>query len=477
MTTHAPDAPLEALFRQTVEGATRAQAALDENLVRRGARLYSIPRVSLAAKFGVTETKGKILFVFGTGTEQRLFHEARLTLWLTPEARPSRNAAAGRISKVFLPPFVDEPGEQRRAIQDVINDLRALDARQYRKEIQKIEEALGSGADDKGVISLRLDPESGKRLIVRLGGRRDGVFRLDPSASPRLTVFSHWDSDDSVLPWAPFHELFDAFRDWQRRQLVTLEATNAEVPARLGAIPVDTIADALWDGYRAIESALGGSQAVAYSYDWRDIAAELSYTIPREAGGPEDQGTPFIRSRVLLNVVRGAETPELHVQLVSPEYALTGEARQSLLDLLKQNIGRDRRKDPDHSFWSMIEPGYETTYRAALEDSGRQREAVVLLSYRGNPPHNEFLIVWTGALDGEEREFAFTFKFEKEELVEPAMVLPLEDRLNPGSFIPTGDQPFANARVSYSKDHPGLHNFFHAVRIWDLAGGWIGRLD
>jgi hypothetical protein len=57
------------------------------------------------------------------------------------------------------------------------------------------------------------------------------------------------------------------------------------------------------------------------------------------------------------------------------------------------------------------------------------------------------------------------------------MVLPLENPLNPASFIPTGDQPFANARVSYSKDHPGLHNFFHAVRIWDLAGGWIGRLD
>jgi hypothetical protein len=461
----------------TAEAVHQTELELEKPIGGAVWRSYSIPRVSVKAKFGVTVKKGNTVMFFDQPTEQQLFNTLNFSLYLAPESQPgSLTFPAMPPVRLLLPPFIVPLEERPRLLNEVKDGLQKLDARRFEREIRKLDEAYSSHSDDPGLIFLRLGHDT-RHLVVRLGGDRDGIFLLDTSSDLPLAVYSYIDMEGRVLPWQPFAELFATFRQWQHSNLTDDEHPDVALPDRLGAISVSDFTQGMWNGYTRTRTELSdsGDDAFAESsfYELRDVHAQLSYTVPRKAGGPEDQGTPFIRSQVLIGVDDRESLPQVRVQLVAPEFILVGEARSALLNLLQENLDLSR-KNKD-SLWSVLRPEYEGEYRKAFLDSQRQEQALMLLSYRDKPPQNEFLFVWSGQMAGEERDFAFRFHLKDKTLKQPELILPLEDPVDPKAPPSSPQRRWADAMVRYPKDHAGLHDFFHAIWVWDLAGGWFPR--
>jgi hypothetical protein len=461
----------------TAEAVYKTQHDLEKPIAGVVWRTYSIPRASMSAKFGVTVKKGNTIMFFDQSTEEQLFNTLNFSLYLAPEPQPG-SLTLPKVApvKLLLPPFIVPLEERPELLNKVRNGLQKLDARKFAHEIRKLDEAYKSHSDDPGLIFLRLDQDT-RHLVVRVGGDHDGIFLLDTGSDLPLVVYSYIDMQSRILPWQPFAELFAAFRQWQHRNLADEEHPGVKLPDRLGAISVSDFTEGMWTGYTKTRVELSDSAAHPFAeasfYELRDVHAQLSYTVPRKAGGPEDQGTPFIRSQVVIGIDDHERSPQVRIQLVAPEFILVGEARSALLDKLQENLGLDRGNND--SLWSVLRPEYEGDYRTALLDTQRQEQALILLSYRDKPPQNEFLFVWSGRVEDEERDFAFRFHLKDDTLKQPELVLPLEDPVDPKAPPPTPQSHWADAMVQYPKDHAGLHDFFHAIWIWDLAGGWFPR--
>jgi hypothetical protein len=467
---------VQALFTRTAAAAQDAQNALDaQRLVL--SRSYAMPRVAVNAIFHVTEVQGKTAIIFGEKSEQEHENQLSFALHLAPDPMdPVVGASALPATPVLLPPFVVTPELQDGLLEKLKIRLAAANAKVYRTELKKIDDAYASRTDDPGFVFLALNGR-GRYLLVRLGGNNDGIFLLDQGEPGEFQGYSYWGMDLDPLPWSVFHELFATLREWQRMRLPCVENPKRQPPEKLGAIEVRGFVTEMWNGYcmarEQLASPASGPAPPTY-FEVRDVSAVLNYSVPSSAGGPPDT-TPFIRTQVTIAIDdEDLAAPRMPVRLIAPEFVLVTDARDRLLGLLDENLKRnasDRK-----SLWSVIDPVYRSEYQRAFADQARRADALALLSYRDMPPKNQFLFVWTGTIDQEEREFAFVMRYDGSVLRDPELVFPLEDPIGDSSSgIPVPQKPFGRAVVPYDPDHAGLHNFFHAVWIWYLSGGWFRR--
>ncbi|MBV8834101.1 MAG: hypothetical protein JO108_33290 [Acidobacteriaceae bacterium] len=461
------------IFTETATATLNAQRALD-SLLTRVPRSYAISSVRMRARFGLTEVNGRPAVLFGEKSVTRHENELRFDLNLAPEPLPAVPSVVFPSAQAKVPTFLVPPAQHKELVGKLKDKLTAADHKRFRTELQKLEAAAASRTHEAGLIFLAL--RNGRFLIVRLGRGNDGIFLLDEGAPAAFEVLSYSGMARNPLPWTLFHELFDMFRLWQTSRYPIVNLPAGELPSKIGHIAVTEFAQGFWSGYCKARQHLSdvtvNKSAMPSYYELRGVEAVLNYSVPPPQGGPQHV-TPFIKSQVTVAIDdRDSPTPMLRIGLLAPEFILIKESRNAILSRLDDNLNLD--ESDGESLWSAIAAEYRSNYRNALKDNDRRGAAIVLLSYCGIRPKNEFLFVWPGLIDGEEREFAFRLRYDGEKLTSPEMVLPLENPLNDsGGGIPSPQRPFSAATVRYDTDYSGLHDFFHAVWIWTFSGGWF----
>jgi len=457
--TISPAVSMGQLVIRASEAIQGAQRKLDEQLVHAPAIAYAIPRVTVNSSYQISTVQGKTLHLFGDKKEEKDSYSVGFTLELAQEPMPQLTSLSMPPVSLSVPPFIEHQTVVAQLVRDLCASLEVMDADLFEDEIEKLKDAASNQDDDPGLVAFRLD-EAETYLIARIGGRRDGIFLFDRSATPKATVFSHWDSKGKTLPWAPFAKLFEAMRVWQRTG--TSRQISEAAPERIGGIEPQEFLEAMWNAYIEargfLTSADGDSLPAVPAYYLLDqMRALLSYSVPREAGKKSDDDAPLIKSDLAVSVRKEGGASSIEMKLRAPEYVLVDEQKKAALELLLHNLDLDA--DDDDGLLSIISPALQSNYETALRDAARAADALVLLSYEDKPPKNEFLFVWRGSIGAEEREFAFRMKLDDGKLVDPEMVRRLEDS--------------EQTEVQYHKDAAGLHDFFHAVWIWTIMGGWF----
>jgi hypothetical protein len=457
------------VFTGVARAVVACQVRMDERLPYRPRHVYAIPAVEVNASFGVNQVHGKTLFFFGNAAREELKNNLRFRLLATYSPHNAAPVGPSDANLILAPPFLVPRAERDRMIAELTAELLHRNASQYGSEVQAIQEAIRTGHDGPGITFLRLSPN--RTLIVRLGKHNDGIFVLDALERRSLEVYSYEGSGDERISWTPFHELFEAIRKWQSSGYRLAPLAGLTPPARFGPIEIARFVDELTRGASAAREELAGNvsgEVYPVCYSLQEVAADLSYSVPHDNKAASAFETPLIRSVARVEIGDG----EGHrVSLLAPEYILTGAERAEFFKLFSQFKERDA--SDGSGLWSHVDPGYLADYRRALADSRWSRDAVIVLSYRGNIPTDQFLVIWTGTVgdDGEERDFAFRVELKRNRLVFVDLVLPLEDPTSPSSIF-SSQRPFRLATVRCDARHSGLQDAFHASWIWDQSGDW-----
>jgi hypothetical protein len=460
-----PANPIADLFTGVANAARTAQVRLDA-VSRGGPWIHAIPKIEVTSRMGVRQIEGKPILWFGTNSEEDRLNVIAFRLLASPQPQPEALPGGGPITRVLAPGFLVPPLERESLVREAVVELSAAGRRD---DATAIGQALREGDEYSGLTFLRIDAH--RVLMALVDGNGGGIYLRDGRAVPRYSAIRSVGESETKLAWTTFHDLFEMFREWQRQSLPIVPMPGVSAPARFGNVDVQGIAASLWSAYAAAREAIAAKDDPAAVYprhfELRDVTAQLSYVVPRDRGGPDREGEPFIRSVAAIRIDDSGAVAGMEIGLKSPEYVLTGESRRAFLGLLDESLSNQP------GFWDRMAAGYASAYKRALADPQRRKEALVFLSYRGGPPQNRFLVIWTGDLDGEEREFAFRVGLDGRRLADPEIVLPLGDPIDPESPIPT-DRDFALAQVDYD-GRSALAEFFRACWLWDLAGEWYGR--
>jgi hypothetical protein len=462
------------VFIGTASSAVEAQNAL--GVRSRGLiRPFAIPRISVSTLFRTSVENGKTAIFFGRNTGQGFENTLDFSLVLSPAAIPAAAIPDTPTSRTHLPPFLVLPAERREVIRRLEQCLRSIDALRYRRELAKLDAAIARASPAEGLVFLRVGP--GRRyLAVRLDSP-GGIFVVDlerPDAdhgSIEVYSFDGADADAPIL-WEPFELCFSSLRAWQRSGVPALGLDGADVPAKLGQIAAAEFARALWEGFRdalrilASRGAMGAGEVTTH-YELAAAKAILNYT----ATGGSDS-VPLVRSRVQIALQAGGErAPSMDVKLDYPEFIVSGEAREVLLEMLASNLKLSG--DSSDSLWSCIDKGDEREYRESFDNPAKVSDALILLASPDEKPANRFLFAWTSRIGDKEREFLFSAEASGGKLSKPELLKPLDDPLQPGGSGSAGSQrPAPEATIAASPGYAGLRDFLCAVRQWDLAGGW-----
>jgi hypothetical protein len=398
-------APPQVLFRGAAEAVRLAQQQLDFLLPSRPPRVFAIPEMSIHARFDTVDREGRVLWIFGREAEEHRRNALRFTLRLAPAPQPPLAGIDRPVPSISIPPWLASPDEQAR-----------------------LQMHCGH------TVALRLSQRGERYLLIRAGKRRHELFVAE-IAEDGVRVDAIRTGDR--VPWAPFHELFTTLREWQRRGLLAVPVAGVIPSLTFGRIDVAGFIDSLWTGYSAARAELGQrSRRPFYRID--DVCAQLSYAVP----DAKDDRT-YIRGEVDVRIAAPGTSAHMAVALGSPEFIVTGAARQELLARTLEFV-----LDRNEAFWKGLADSADAgAYRAAFVDRNRQAEAVFVLASGEVPAKNEFLSVWTAAVAGEEREFAWRFEVEKGSLRKARIVLPL--------------------RESNACSYDGVHGFLSAVCRWN----------
>jgi hypothetical protein len=458
------------MFTSVAAAVSRTQRLLDERLPYRPALAYHLRKVDISARFGATQTQGGIFFWVGHSSRQDQEHIVKFSLLPTQSTALEGTALTSGQIAVRAPALLVPPTERTDIVVELINFL-AHGGSRFQDEVSMVKEALAKAKDDPGLTMLRLTAQ--RMLIVRLGGVNDGIFLRDTSTNPRYTVFSYMGADEDQLLWTPFGELFAVFRQWQLERCPLVPIGGLSPPPRLGSIEVARFGDELGQAAASARQEVVPLDPHVYPvhYVLRNLSTDLAYSVARGTDPEEAAAASLIRSVARVQVDGGP--PKVH--LLSPEWILTGAQRSAFFDLFDDFLQLE--PGDKRGIWKHLAKEYISDYRRSLLDGRRRSNAIVVLSYRGKVPVNQFLVIWTGTisdagLEGEERDFAFRVTLDGKCLVFNTLTLPLEDPVHPWSAVPSVQKQFASAQVEYNADHPGLHDFFHASWIWDLAGDW-----
>lgn len=453
MPTTLPIDSLNEIFDDAAAAARETQQYLDSRSAEGAYAWYAIPRVSVSAKFALTKEQGGLVnVILGRTGKQQLTHELQFSLLAAtkPDVKAAPAEPGFENIVVSEPPFLVGVDDRQRLggiVIDALRGRRFVNGRfpddpgpaGFIAEADEFENALTS-SKDQGVVFLRLGANPERCLIVRLagGGDHDGIFVVEPDAEVPVTAYDYLGSEQNAIWYEPFRFMAAAFRQWIASGLPGVTIPAASIPGAFGGIPFSELASGLWKSYLRAEGDASASPNVpgapVVAYALRGVAAQLAYTVPTDS---DDTGSPVIQSRVTLQVDAKDGLPLLRAQLVAPEFVLVNDARRQVLAAFKQSD-------------NVV---------------GAGTDALVLLSYQKQPAKPRFLVIWSGEITGgdlvEQRDFAFTCGMGSDGRLEDFKIaLPLED-------------PVRGEATVLRKNYSGFHNFFHAVRVWDMNGGWL----
>ena len=442
----------------------------------------SIPRVDVEITFGLDiGTRTRLFFWKKRGGVEARRHLLRFALVASPDAPDARTLSDAIITRILEPPFLVPEHERVAAVEQLKAALRARDPNTFRSELVKLEE------DASRVICLRLEPAPAPALLIaRVGEKRagDGVFVLNEGPMPTVEAYS-WEGDNAEgVALAPLNWLARTIRNWLLHPHSN-EQTRPALPAVGGFDTLAQFVEFLRAGYddasrELVDSEIWAAGSEPQYYDLTEVEAELSYSV---SGTPGDKTVEFTRSegrpysllesRVKVTVVRDTET-SLRVDLLAPEFVLQGEKLRRFTRAVAKGID-DRTSELLRKLASG-DRTYGELYPVFLKDPALACGAVCLLSYEGDTPTPNFLVVWPGPYG---RDFVFVCGFDEkeDEITNVEVLLRLGDDIDERTTLAkpkgeAGDVPPAGGEGALSgREYKAFHNFFHAVEIWRARTG------
>lgn len=492
------------------------------------ARLYSIPQITVELEFGLTiKDRTKVFLIFaGKDRTQEHKHHLMFSLVAVSEPPPDFPDQPPTALPFYLiePHFLLSPDAEKELYQRLIAALENSDkwesalpgSKQLKptdidEEIKRIDEAFAKDSTDfqeqidsqqtdsvgdkhseqsreRGLVFFRLDSAPVSYLIVRVTGKskNDSLFVLTPDASPdrpEVEIYSLEGDDTSHLRYRPLHLLGLTLRHWLEGTPPLALKVAGGPPGGLGLEDLQLFATFMRDGYtKGLQnlSTQRSDTAFPVFYDLVNVSAELSYSIdydksedtdqinnPRfnfESG--DEQDYKLIQSRALIRALREGNSARMEVELAAPEFALAGAARARFLEYFGDP---DSRESPPQIVGDICKSFGKSAvavkmYEGFMMNKSYRQGVVVLLSYKGQKPKPEFMVIWPGAYEGQPRDFVFTCKSPDGEdslkLTRP--IMGVEDSL---ADVDLNGATTAKADLS-DEQYQAFHNFFHAVRIW-----------
>lgn len=468
---------------------------------------YSIPRTEMDFQFGLEVLTGKGIFLvplFRKGSErlERHGHRLNFSLIAVSEAplapRGDMISPTGtRIPIRLIQPHFLIPSKQQDALCTQLID--AMESARWdfafpekgekptqamvEKEAGRIREALTPDNPERGMVVFKLDTAPPSYLIVRVTdkSKKDGLFVFTPEPGNEALIYSFEDDKVDNIRYRALHEFALTVRHWLNGAppahmpftLPTLGGQEDTAPG-LGLIALGAFTQIMAEGYLAGLQFLSQQNTPANAgkplpsyYTLTEAKAELSYSVyydeeeqrlkfsfgPRKRPDGEEVGdeTSVIESRASIRAYRSGDAPRIDVELIMPEFALSGRARQIVLDAVKESA------DKIASVFNEENPG---TYLSFLNGETYQRGVVILLSYKGKVPQQKFLLVWPAMYLGQPRDFVFFCEMKDGNISKDSVkvVLNLEQDLQPTGVA-------LGVEIDGDQYQP-FHNVFHAVRIW-----------
>lgn len=476
---------------------------------------YVIPRTEVGLSFGLDVRNAKrVIIPFlrkNDGRLQRHGHELKFSLVAVPAppaplpAQPDIQPAPTNIPTTLIyPHFLLPSPEQDDLCARLAKAMLAgkwdfaypergpkPSQKQVSKEANKIRETLESNDDpERGMIVLRLDAATPTYLIVRVTDKseKDGLFVFCPEQTTEALIYSFEGDGIENIRYRALHELSLTIRHWLagapplrlpfkdlRAPFAPANSGSENSGSELGLAALGEFTQALTEGYVSGLRYLSWQDTPANAeklfppyFDLTGVRAELTYSVyfdeeerrlrfsfggrKRPDGADVDDEVSVIESRVAIRAYRADDNlPRVDVELVAPEFALSGGARELVLSAAVRSA---------ESIARQFEAGDASLYLQFLESDSHQREVVILLSYKGKVPQRKFLFVWPGIYQGRPRDFVFTCELQEGEIKEDSVrrVMSLEQELDPvGGTI--------GVEITNEQYQP-FHNVFHAVRLW-----------
>jgi hypothetical protein len=311
--------------------------------------------------------------------------------------------------------------------------------------------------------------------------KKDGLFVFTPEPGNEALIYSFEDDKVDNIRYRALHEFVLTVRHWLNgappaQMPFTLPTLSGQedTASGLGLIALGAFTQIMAEGYldglqflsQQNTPANAGKPLSSY-YALTEAKAELSYSVyydeeeqrlkfsfgPRKRPDGEEVGdeTSVIESRASIRAYRSGDAPRIDVELIMPEFALSGRARQIVLDAVKESA------DKIASVFNEENPG---AYLSFLNGETYQRGVVMLLSYKGKVPQQKFLLVWPAIYLGQPRDFVFFCEMKDGKISKDSVkvVLTLEQ-----------DLPLTGVALGVEIDgdqYQPFHNVFHAVRIW-----------
>jgi hypothetical protein len=518
---------INALFRTIAAALAGTQRELDtaHYLAATGCH-YAVPRVDFELEFALqVDSEKRILFI-PVGNRRRELHSHRLYFSLVAVAEPPPLIPADPNGLNFPltlsePHFLIDVEKERKLCEKLGELLRSGDlsawefqlpggklskedvADQVRREGERVIKSLKTPEPERGMVCFRLEGVDESYLIVRVTKKEvnDGLFLFTPDAGTPVTIYSIEGDGSEELSYEPLHRMVATVRRWVEGASQSHVEHPGKHQLQLGLEILDMFVAGLRDGYAdglrflSTQSSPGKDLIPPTWYDLTGVGAELSFSVEYEKrndgkepkprinflarndpdGNAADHDYKLIESRVMLRARRDGNLPRIDVELESPEFVLSGKARERFLELAlksaketaaifaRQYAGKSNEKD------LSLQEAFQI-YLNALQSKSHQRGAVVFLSYKGNIPQEEFLVTWPGIWPPrgtqDQREFVFTCKREGDRL-DPDKTKPLmrlDQRLRDAKVQTMVENPEDESLDN--KQYKAFHNFFHAVRIW-----------
>ena len=370
--------------------------------------------------------------------------------------------------------------------------------KKVRREAERIRENIHPQQAELGMVVFELDTAPPTFLVVRVTGEgeQDGVFVYAPGQETEAFIYSFGGDDIENIRYKALHQFALTVRHWlagappRRTRFAGLDVPPANGFNGLGLLALSEFTGHMTEGYLSglrFVSANGPSGTPPPRVDLSDVRAQLRYSVyydgerlrfsfgerrrpdgsrptavgagPAADGRDEEEDEPtaageeitVIESRTVIRASRADGWPRVEVELVTPEFSLSGRAREFVTDAVAAVAAEvSVRLDGD-------EPDF---YVPFLERDSYRRGAVVFLSYEGKVPKQEFLIIWPGVYRETPRDFIFTCKLKegKIDVGSVGLVMSLKQDLE--------DEGVGLGVELDGDQYEPFHNFFHAVRMW-----------
>ena len=501
----APIEQIRQICLETAHAVVAAQKNLDENMIaavlagekaQSNEPLYSIPQANLGLRFGLDVINGKRslipFFTSKSTTHERHGHSVTFNFISVPNApTPPLNEDTVRI-QAFQPPFVVSAKVQDDISQQTAKAMRAglwefafpahgepPTQDRVDDEADNIIDALTPTNPERGMVVFSLDAVTPAYLLIRVTdkSKKDGIFVFESGRPKPVTIYSFDKDGVDNIRYAALHQFILTLRQWltSGAQPVPAEPlTIGPEPSELGLIVLNEFATNIYLGYldslKFLSQQRDNDQVLAALpsfYNIDDVTGDLTYSVffdedaqrlrfsfgarMRPDGIAVSDPLSIIESKALVRVFRRNDVPQVETRLIAPEFALTDEAREIVLQALIKARGKiaDAFDDLDRE-----------TYLEFINGPAFQAGVVILLSYKGKVPKPDFLVAWPGVLQNRPRDFVFSCKLENGEIkdVERLMGLAQDLELDPVGVA-------EGVEITRDQYEP-FHNAFHAVRMW-----------